>query len=240
MNGPLARTGGTSPDSRARNALRICDFLIIAGVVYILVTIVAMFFYPGGNYLDHGSAHYSFTENFFSDLGATRTYGHAANGVSTVLFALSLTLVGVSLVFFGLNYWVVYRRKRRGLLLGRLSLAAAVVSGLSFVGIAATPWNINLAGHLLMVQQAFGFLLVFIFLTLVLQVLNGWPVRWMVPSIVYLVLLAAYLVLLNLGADIETHSGLVLQVLAQKLIVYASIADLGCQAWGMRQVLLAA
>ncbi len=229
-----------SADSRTRNALRICDFLIIAGVLFILVTTLAMFFYPGGNYLDHESAHYSFTENFFSDLGATRTYDHAANGVSTTLFIISLTLVGVSLILFGLNYWVVYRRKRKGLLLGRLSLAAAVISGLSFIGIAATPWNINLEGHLLMVQEAFGFLLVFIFLTMVLQLLNGWPARWMVPSIVYIVLLAGYLVLLNLGADIDTHGGLELQVLAQKLIVYASIINLGCQAYGMRDVLLAA
>lgn len=223
---------------QTRNALCICDFLIIAVVLFILVTVLAMILYPGGDYLDNQTTHYSLTRNFFSDLGASRTYSHAPNGASEVLFIISLVLVGVSIILFSFNYWVIYRERKRGLLLGRLAVAAAVMSGVAFIGITANPQNINLAGHLLMVQQSFIFLVIFILLMLALQILNGWPKRWIGMGIVYVALLACYLVLQRLGADISTTGGLMSQAVEQKVFIYVSIIVLGLQAFGMREVIL--
>lgn len=224
--------------SQTRNALRICDFLMIAAVLFVVITALAMLLYPGGYYPDKESSHYSLTRNFFSDLGATRTYSHAANGASMILFIVSLALVGISLILFSLNYRVIYGERKRGLLVGQLAVAAAVLSGVSFIGIAANPMNINLSGHLLMVQQAFISLVLFIFLILTLQLLNGWPWRWIVVGIVYVVLLAGYQVMMRLGSDIGTSEGLMLQALAQKVFIYASIIVLGFEAYGMRGVIL--
>lgn len=223
---------------QTRNALRICDFLMIAAVLFILVTALAMILYPGGDYLDNQTTHYSLTRNFFSDLGVSRTYSHASNDASMILFIISMVLVGVSIILFSFNYWVIYREGKRGLLLGRLAVASAVMSGVAFIAITANPWNINLAGHLLMVQQSFVFLVIFIFLILALQLLNGWPKLWAGLGIAYVVLLVVYLVLQRLGADISTTKGLMMQAVEQKAFIYVSIVGLGLQAYGMRQVIL--
>ena len=68
---------------------------IIGGSFFISTTILAMFFYPGG---------YNFVTNFFSELGMTRSsMNHELNPISSVLFLLACTLVGVSLIPF----WIV-------------------------------------------------------------------------------------------------------------------------------------
>ena len=48
-------------------------------------------------------------------------------------------------------------------------------------------------------------------------------------------MLAAYVVILFGGPTLETRDGLELQVAAQKIIVYTSIANLGLQALGVRR-----
>ncbi len=57
----------------------------------------------------------------------------------------------------------------------------------------------------------------------------------MVLNVVYLFVLAAYLVILFGGPTLETQGGLELQVAAQKIIVYTSIVNLGLQALGVRR-----
>jgi hypothetical protein len=54
---------------------------------------------------------------------------------------------------------------------------------------------------------------------------------------VYLLLLMAYVAILFAGPGLDTKAGLEFQVAAQKVIVYASVVNLGLQAWSIRRVL---
>jgi hypothetical protein len=70
-----------------------------------------------------------------------------------------------------------------------------------------------------------------------LEVRAGWPRRLIVANFVYAVLLAAYVYLLFWGPATDYERGLVIQVVAQKVIVYSSIINLGWQALGFRRAL---
>ena len=115
--------------------------------------------------------------------------------------------------------------------------AAAAISGVSYVGIAFTPHNLYGAAHEQFVNVAFGFLLIFVLCLGYLEVRAGWPHRLVVCNFLYAVLLAVYVYLLFWGPSTDYERGLVIQVVAQKVIVYASIVNLGWQALGFRSAL---
>lgn len=215
-----------------------CDAVLLAAVLFLVLTVASMVLYPGSTDHDHSTTHYSFTDNFFSDLGATRTYADQGNLASSVFFTLALTLVGLALVFFGLTFRVILSMGQRMGSVGVASAIACAIAGLAFIGIAAFPENVSETMHIFFVKVAFGSLLVYVVLVTVLQVANGWAHLYVGLNVVYLVLLAGYVGLLFFGPGLETVSGLRVQAIGQKVIVYSSMIDLAFQAYGIRLYLL--
>ncbi len=209
--------------------------LLYAAAQFVVLTVVAMLLYPGGAKFDHHSDRYSFFQNFFSDLGATKTYSGRSNIPSHVVFIVAAVSVGLALILFAPTWKTVVAGRGRGQRLGIVAQILTVVAGLGFIGIAATPWDLVLDAHNAFVQLAFGFLLGYVLCLTVLQVRNKWPRSFVVLNAVYLVVLAAYVALLFAGPDLDTKGGLEFQVAAQKIIVYASIVMLGVQAYGVRR-----
>ncbi|HVX46582.1 MAG TPA: hypothetical protein VHC49_21990 [Mycobacteriales bacterium] len=204
--------------------------LIGAAVQFIVLTAIAMLVYPGGAKFHSATDHYLFFGNFFSDLGATRTITGHSNTTSHVLFLIALGLTGLSLAYFS----AVWRIESNGRVAGTVSQVAALISGLGFVGIAATPWNLVYDAHNLFVRIAFGLLLVYVICMVLVQAQIAWPRAFFWLNVAYLVLLLAYVVNLFAGPGLDTPDGLRFQVAAQKVMVYASIINLGIQAAGVR------
>ena len=71
---------------------------IIGAIQFIIIPIIAMFFYGGGTAWDPAAEGYIFWQNFFSDLGRTFAYNSVENAISSLLFNGSLGLFGVALV----------------------------------------------------------------------------------------------------------------------------------------------
>lgn len=215
--------------------------LLAAAAQFVLLTVIAMLVYGGGSKFDPPAEGYAFFHNFFSDLGMTEAYGAHANTFGMVLFTYALTCVGVTLAAFG----VAVRRlpgpsaSRGACAAAVLALVAATVSGVSYVGIAFTPHDVAPIAHEQFVNAAFGFLLVFVLCLGYLEVRAGWPRRLVVANFLYAALLAIYVYLLFWGPSTEYERGLVIQVVAQKVIVYGSILNLGWQALKFRQALRA-
>jgi hypothetical protein len=92
----------------------------------------------------------------------------------------------------------------------------------------------GIAAHNTFVKAAFLLLLGFLLSITMLQLKNQWPRQYNVCNWINLVLLAAYLYILLDGPRLDTERGLAIQVAAQKIIVYASIVNLGYQALGIR------
>lgn len=209
--------------------------LLYASVQFLVLTAIAMLIYPGGAYYENGSNGYLFLSNFFSDLGATVTPSGRPNLASHILFLVALASVGVALILASSNWRVIVARHQAAQAAGWATQALEVIAGLGFIGIAATPWNLVLDAHNAFVKAAFGFLLLYDLCLLIIQLRNGWPAIYTAANAVYLLLLLAYVGILFAGPRVDTKSGLEFQVLAQKIIVYASVVNLGLQALSIRR-----
>ena len=209
---------------------------ILSCVQFVVLTAVAMFFYPGGTFVDPLSRGYSFFRNFFSDLGRTRTHSGEPNTVSAILFFVALTLVGLGLAAFFLAMPRFFQG-RPARLLGRLGAGAGLVSGLSFIGVAFTPADLIGWLHRLFVQVAFVafFVAVLLYIASILRT-GAYPNRYALVFGAFVVLLAAYLVLLFFGPSLLSSRGLIIHATGQKMVVYAAIVAALIQAAGARRL----
>jgi hypothetical protein len=211
--------------------------LLYASVQFVVLTAVAMLVYPGGAVYELEANRYLFLRNFFSDLGATRTPSGHPNLASHVLLVIALGTVGVAMVLASSNWRVIVARRQAAHSAGLASQVVEIVAGLGFLGIAVTPWNLVLDAHNGFVRLAFGFLLVYDACLLFIQLRNRWLAFYTAANAVYLLRLMAYVAILFAGPGLDTKAGLEFQVAAQKVIVYASVVNLGLQAWSIRRVL---
>jgi hypothetical protein len=209
--------------------------LIYASIQFLVLTAVAMLVYPGGAVYELDANRYLFLRNFFSDLGATITPSGRPNLASHVLLAIALGCVGLALILASSNWKVIVRRRQAAQAVGRASQVLEIIAGLGFIGIAATPWNLVLDAHNGFVRAAFGFLLAYDLCLLIIQLGNRWSSAYTTANAVYLLLLLAYVGILFFGPGLDTRSGLEFQVAAQKIIVYASVINLGLQALSIRR-----
>lgn len=151
------------------------------------------------------------------------------------MFAIALGSVGLALILASSNWKIIAARRERGRSAGWASQTFEIVAGLGFIGIAATPWNLVLDAHNGFVRAAFGFLLAYDLSLLLIQLRNRWPAAYTAANAVYLLLLVTYVGILFFGPALDTKSGLEFQVGAQKIIVYASVVNLGLQAVSIRR-----
>ncbi|MBI4783576.1 MAG: hypothetical protein HY785_20005 [Oscillatoriophycideae cyanobacterium NC_groundwater_1537_Pr4_S-0.65um_50_18] len=216
------------------NVIRKANLLLYASAQFVVLTIAAMLLYPGSAKYEPQSDRYLFFQNFFSDLGATKTYSGLDNISSMLLFIIALSSIGIALLIFSTT-WKAIASHKSDRIFGYAAQTFAGLSGLCFIGIAATPWNLMLAAHNSFVKAAFSLLLGFILNLVILQLKNHWQKQYSIFNLIYLGTLSIYVLILFYGPGLDTLEGLEFQVAAQKIIVYASVLNLGLQAWGMRQ-----
>ena len=209
----------------------------LASLEFVLLTAMAMQFYPGGTNVDHLTFGYSFLHNFFSDLGLTVAHNGQRNTLSAALFVVALVSIGASLIAFSLTLPQLFRDTPG---LHRLSLAGStfgVISGLAYIGIACTPANLLLSWHMRFVQTAFRtFLVVVLCYGVATWRHSTYPRRYAIGWLSFAALLAAYVWLLIAGPSARTPEGLLIQAAGQKIIVYASIVCVWWQCRGALQL----
>jgi len=201
-------------------------------LMFVVLTAIAMLFYPGGTTADPEAPRYLFFQNFFSDLGLTEAKSGEINTVSAVLFIIALSLAGGILALFFTAFAQFFGGSFRGKLVSRLGAVAGVISGICFVGIAATPANLHGWAHGVFVDWAFRmFLLAALLYTAAILIERQYPKQMAIVFAMFALLLAAYVVLITIGPSTETDNGLTIQATGQKIIVYAAIVAIFIQAW---------
>ncbi len=218
-------------------ARKYATFMLFATMQFVVLTGCAMVAYAGGTQFDPTTKHYGFVHNFFSDLGTTRAYSGHPNGLSCAMFVVALVSIGVAVMGFASTWRAYAYRRARAAWLGVMSQAFGIASGLGFVGIALTPWNLVLAVHNTLVLAAFSLLLGFVVCLLLLLVLNDAALPLMAAHALYLVVLGGYVVLLFCGPTLETPHGHLVQCAGQKVIVYTSMINLMFQSFTTRRLL---
>lgn len=188
---------------------------------FILLTFLGMLVYAGGTYKDPSIEGYSFFMNFFSDIGRTVAHSGDSNLPAFIFFSLAFFIVGLFLMpsfiafpnFFNkgsIEYWITIG----GSILG-------IFSAFCFSGITFAPSDVHRAAHIFFVYAGFlvGFLASLLY-SIAIFVSKTYPKYYGYNFIVFTVILALYLVILFAGPSSETVSGLVIQVTAQKIVLY--------------------
>jgi hypothetical protein len=214
------------------------SWVAVGCVQFVVLTLVAMLFYPGGTVADPSTRGYSFFTNFFSELGLTRTHSGGPNTVSFMLFFVALTLVGTGLALFFIAFRSFFVGSRAGKVLSAIGTLFGVLSGICFAGVAWTPANLQPTLHGQFVMWAFeAFPVAVILYAVAILFHENYPKRFAVVFIAFAALLVLYLVLMMHGPWFSTSEGLMVQATGQKAIVYASIVTILIQSLGARKQL---
>jgi hypothetical protein len=206
--------------------------LVGGAATFVVLSSAAMATYHGGSPFDPSARHYRFFANYFSDLGATVTYSGRSNSTAHALFIASLTCIGVALAWSA-PAWRTFAARGRALPAAWTASVVAALSGVAFFAVGVTPWNRALDLHMVFVQTGFASLAIFTACLLIVQTRNHAPHPCLASNIVYLALLAIYIALFAAGPAYNTIAGLRLQIIAQKLAVYATVLNMTIQAWAV-------
>lgn len=219
------------------SALGRATFMLYASIQFVVLTVCAMATYAGGTLFDPTTKRYGFFDNFFSDLGTTRAYSGRSNFVSCVLFVIALASIGAGIIAFA-SVWRSFAFGRsRARVLGVASQTFGTASGLAFVGIAFTPWNLLLNIHNMLVLAAFSLLLGYVACVTIVLWRNEGAGAQVAANCAYLVVLFGYVGLIFFGPSLRTTHGHLAQVTGQKVIVYVSMVNLMFQAFATRRTL---
>jgi hypothetical protein len=208
--------------------------LVMAGCIqFPILTSLAMLAYPGGTYQAHTSRGYQFFNNFFSDLGLSRTYSGGPKPVSFFLFFVALTLAGLAEILFFSFAPRLFKPRRLAYVLSLIGSVFGVISGLSYIGVALTPADLYLSPHALFVQLAFvSFLVAVLFYIPAILLTPDYPRGYAWTYLAFALLLAGYIWLMFTGPSAFSSFGLTIQATGQKVIVYSAILAMFIQAYG--------
>ena len=217
---------------------RIYLSIALGCILFVVLTSIAMLTYSGGSYEDHAAPGYSFTHNFFSDLGRVTAQSGRPNWFSAVLFFIALSIAGASLVIFFILFQRLFRHGHLQHLLCLLGSAFGVLAGISFIGVAFSPADLALPAHAQFVIWAFRlFPLAVLCYVIALFLDRDYPRRYAWVFAIFCLLLIGYYLLMTHGPEFASPQGLVIQAVGQKVIVYASILSIGVQSFGANRFL---
>jgi hypothetical protein len=187
--------------------------LVLASILLFLgLTLLAMFLYAGGNDLDPNTP-----------------------GSSAILFFIAMMAAGLGLLLFFITYPRFFTGQLSCRIWSLLGSTFGVASAVAFIGVAFTPADLSRAAHVQFVAWAFRLLpLAIICYTFAILQHRLYPGRFAGIFAVFAVLLAAYVWLISAGPSFDTPEGLVIQAVGQKIIVYASVISIYLQANGAR------
>jgi hypothetical protein len=207
--------------------------IAIGCAAFVILTLIAMLTYAGGTVDDHAASGYYFTHNFLSNLGMVTALSGKPNWVSAILFFLSLSAAGACLVIFFIIFPRFFQNTHLQKVLSLIGSGLGVLAGISFIGIAFAPADLVRPVHIQFVMWAFRlFPLAVLFSVPVMFMDKRYPKRYAWIFTVFCLMLIGYYLLMTNGPSFSSPDGLVIQVVGQKVISYASILSIGLQSLG--------
>lgn len=211
-------------------------FTIVGCIQFLILTSLAMIFYPGGTRDNYYEAKYNFLENFFSDLGRVETFLGESNIVSRSLFTAALTIVGLALIAYFIIFPFFITENKAAKWLSIIGSINGFVSGINYIGIGFAPYDISPeigALHTNFVYIAFtSSILTILLYTIAIFLEKDYPNIYSWIYIIFGLILVGYLIILYAGPSTSTYAGLLVNVVGQKVIVYSEIIFFGIQAVG--------
>ena len=201
-------------------------------IVVILSLALAMVFYMSGNQLSSG---YSFTRDFFSDLGRYTP----GNFISFTFFVTALTACGVTLNLYFFYFMKLFEGKSLYKILAKIGCVAGMIGGLSFIGVGFAPTNTAQVAHEFFENWAFrSFLIASIFLSIVLFNDDRFSKKYSFGYALFALMIFGYVLTLEFGpSPSESDFARVFNVVCQKIIVLVFILSILFQSFGNMKII---
>jgi len=214
------------------------QFGVFGTFQFLSLTILAMLIYPGGTIHHPEYEQYDFLYNYFSDLGRTFTFDGSPNWLSHIIFTITLTVSGVCLIIFFVALPTLFKSNSSKVLI-LIASFFGIMSGICYIGIANVPWNLDLGLHHSWVYKGFiSFLLMTIFYSAAILVEKDYPNRYAKAFGIFAIILFIQIVIMIYGPRAyRSNTGLLIQAVAQKIVVYSEILVMLFQALGALKVL---
>ena len=204
-------------------------------IYFVISFILAMIIYAGGTINDPESMGYSFTRNFFSDLGKFTT----ENIISAMMFNLSLIVCGWSFAAYFFYFTKLFNQNTIIHILAKVGSFSGIIGALCFIGVGLTPHNLFLDYHIVFVNWAFrSFLLAGISLSVVLYKDNRFENRFAMGYFIFAILTFLYVLVLEFAPDPKISDfALIFNVIAQKIIIFSFILSILYQSFSNSKLL---
>ena len=206
----------------------------IAALLFILLQLLGMRVYPGGTMYDASSQGYSFSKNFFSDMGAYAARNGDPNYFSMILFAMSLTIVGITFISYYLLLPKLLGSDRINFILAWAGTLFAIGGSVCMIGTGFTPSDVVFAPHVFFANNIFHcFLFTALFYTIVIFRSDGLQKRYAIGYTMFFLSIFIYVMILQYGPSANSgESALIFQVLSQKVIVIVFCFSVVHQTFG--------
>jgi len=178
-----------------------------------------MFFYHGGDRFNPTLEGYNFFGSYFSDLGRTNGFTGASTLSTAIPYMIAMSFMGSGTVVF----FITHRKllPKANWLLVRITTVLGAISGLGYVAIALTPWNLVPGAHIISVFSCFiSFLICCFLLFITMKQQPDYPNIFGYIFLCFGFFLGGYIFFLILGPSTEFESGRIVQASGQKLLVY--------------------
>ena len=207
----------------------------VACILFVILFILAMIMYAGGTINNPESMGYSFTRNFFSDLGKFTT----ENMISAIMFNLSLIVCGWSFAAYFFYFIKLFNQNSIIHILAKVGSSAGIIGALCFIGVGLTPHNLFLDYHIVFVNWAFrSFLLAGVLLSVVLYKDNRFENIFAMGYCIFAILTFLYVLVLEFAPNPKISDfSLMFNVIAQKIIVFTFITSILYQSFGNSKLL---
>ena len=193
---------------------------------FILATIIAAYFYAGGNIHDSSQVGYSLTHNFLSDLGGYKSHYGELHILSGFLFHISM----IMFVFVGVSFLFVpklFKDNSVNYFLSILGSGFFFLGTLFFAGVGFTPYDLYLDMHVFFAINAFRFLIpasIFYFIVLLRSSISN---KYAFTIILLFLFTFFYVVYQIVSASpLESLEKMVEQATLQKIIALINVVSI--------------
>lgn len=196
---------------------------------------LAIIFYKGGTMNDPSSLGYSFTHNFFSDLGRYKP----ENMISLVLFALALGICGIIFNIYFYYFLKLFPQKNIYHQMAKIGCVAGMLGGLCFIAVGLTPTNTIVGPHIFFANWAFRlFLIASLLLSIALYRDDRFNRLYFIGYSLFALLIFIYVLILELApSPSESDFALMFNVVSQKAIVLVFIFSVFFQTFGNLKII---
>ena len=207
----------------------------VVSIFFVIFQGLGMMSYPGGTIHDLSTIGYSFTLNFFSDMGAYAARNGDPNYLSMIFFSISLILVGVTFALYYLVLPKVFGNNNRNYYLSWIGTIFAFGGSICLIGTGLTPTDLVFDSHVFFANNIFySFLGTSFFYSIVIFDTNILEKRYAIGYVFFFISILLYVGVLQFGPSVSTgQSELIFQVVAQKLIVIIFFLTVIHQTFGL-------